>query len=150
MREFIETFDRQFAELHESSIGIISKLPSEKLFSKPREGFQGLSCAEYILRSAGKVEQTFGGITTRLWDDPFEWTLPEELATKKKISDYLLEVEATRQRGFKYFRSDEDLKKELPAPEEIVSVFELLLNTLVESSRFQQKAIDVFALISTK
>ena len=41
------------------------------------------SCGEYILRSAAAVEQTFGGITTRLWDDPFEWTLPEALSTDR-------------------------------------------------------------------
>ena len=29
--------------------------------------------------SAGTIEQTFGGITANLWDDPFEWTLPETL-----------------------------------------------------------------------
>jgi len=150
MRNFIETFDRQFAKLHKSSVGIISELPSEKLFSRPSKDFPGLSCGEYILRSAGKVEQTFGGITSRLWDDPFEWTLPEELSSNKKILDYLLEVEATRQRGFKYFSSDDDLKKELPAPKEITSVFELLLNTLIESSRLQQNAIDMFDLISAK
>ena len=146
MRNFIETFDRQFAKLHRSSCSIIPKLPPERLFSKPTEDFQGLSCAEYILRSAGKVEQTFGGIATRLWDDPFEWTLPEELSSAKKIVEYLEEVEATRLRGFAYFKIDDDLKKELPAPEELKPLFELLIDTLCEAQHLQGRAISVYQM----
>jgi hypothetical protein len=35
----------------------------------------GDSCGEQVLRSAAIVEQSFGGLTANLWDDPFEWTL---------------------------------------------------------------------------
>ena len=49
-----------------------------------------------LLRSAAAVEQTFGGITTRLWDDPFEWTLPEKLSSTDLLIGYLNEVEQTR------------------------------------------------------
>ena len=55
------------------------------------------SCGEQVLRSAAIVEQTFGGLTANLWDDPFEWTLPETLSTSAKVIEYLNEVEATRQ-----------------------------------------------------
>ena len=78
------------------------------------------SCGEYVLRTAAIVEKTFGGITTRLWDDPFEWTLPEKLSDKHAIIDYLDEVEQTRSNGFKFFTSDSDLTREMPAPEDDV------------------------------
>ena len=72
--------------------------------------------AAAILRSAAAVEQTFGGITTRLWDDPFEWTLPEALSTNELILNYLNETEETRRKCFAFFASDEDLRREIPAP----------------------------------
>ena len=110
--------------------------------------FVQFSCGEYILRSAGAVEQTFGGITSRLWDDPFEWTLPEELSTTDKISDYLNEVEATRQKGFAFFTSDEDLKREMPAPEKLKSICEILLETIARAEHFQGRAFAVFQMYS--
>ena len=102
------------------------------------------------MRSAGKIEQTFGGITTKLWDDPFEWTLPEQLASNNLILQYLDEVEATRKQGFSFFKSDEDLKKTLPAPVKIVSIFELLLETLTVAENYQGRAIAIFRLISNE
>jgi hypothetical protein len=39
--------------------------------------------AEQILRSARIVEQVSGGITANLWDDPFEWTLPETFKNER-------------------------------------------------------------------
>ena len=150
MNTFLKTFDENFLTLHESSVAIINKIPAEKLFWNPQETRNTLSCAEYILRSAGAVEQTFGGITTRLWDDPFEWALPEELSTNDKILSYLDEVEATRLKGFSYFKSDDDLRKELPAPEKIISIFELLLNTLLKSTSLQNDARRGFETLSSQ
>ena len=106
------------------------------------------SCGEYILRSAGNVEQTFGGITTRLWDDPFEWTLPEELSTTNLMLDYLAEVEETRQKGFSLFASDEDLRREMPAPEKLKSIFEILLESVSRAEHFQGRAFAVFQMFS--
>ncbi len=105
MSVFIKQFDSKFSNLHNNSCELIKQIPTEKLFWKPIETYSVFSCGEYILRSAGKVEQSFGGITTRLWDDPFEWTLPEELSTNDKILEYLEEVEATRRNGFAFFHS---------------------------------------------
>jgi hypothetical protein len=96
------------------------------------------------LRSAGAIEQTFGGITTRLWDDPFEWTLPEELSTGELILNYLNEVEETRKRGFSLFQSDEDLRREMPAPEKLKTIFALLLETIARAENFQGRAVAVF------
>lgn len=128
-------------------------LIEDKLFFKPREikeSYSQFSCGEYILRSAAAVEQTFGGITVKLWDDPFEWTLPEELATKKKILEYLDEVEQTRQNGIGFFSSDEDLAKQIPAPEELKTLAELLVETLSRAEHFQGRAFAVFQMISDK
>jgi hypothetical protein len=143
----IESFDRQFVLLDARAREIVGKTPAEKLYWQPRERdalFPVNSCGEYILRSAGAIEQTFGGITTRLWDDPFEWTLPEELSTNDSILNYLNEVEATRKRGFSLFQTDEDLRRELPAPEKLKTIFALLLETLARAENFQGRAIAVF------
>jgi hypothetical protein len=151
MNRFIQTFDRRFQNLHSRSSEIIQKIPADKLFWQPLEKhslFPINSCGEYILRSAGRIEQTFGGITTKLWDDPFEWTLPEKLSTNRLILEYLEEVEATRRKGFAFFQSDEDLKKELPAPVKIISLFELLLETLTIAENYQGRAVAIFRLIS--
>ena len=100
------------------------------------------------MRSAAAVEQTFGGIMTKLWDDPFEWTLPEELATGAKIAEYLAEVEATRRNGFAFFTSDDDLLKEIPAPEKLKSIAEILIETTARAEHFQGRAFSIFQMFS--
>ncbi len=151
MNKLLKSFDQQFSLLHLRTNQFVKTIPNDKLFWKPREmkyDFIQFSCGEYILRSAGAVEQSFGGITSRLWDDPFEWTLPEELSTNKKILDYLAEVEETRRKGFAFFTSDEDLKKEMPAPEKLKSIFEILLETVARAEHFQGRAFAVFQMFS--
>lgn len=150
MKNFIEIFDRQYQKLHRRSGEIIRETPAEKLFWQPRETdalFPAGSVGELVLRSAGAVEQAFGGITTRLWDDPFEWTLPESLSTNRLILEYLEEAEATRRKGFALFRADEDLRRETPAPEKLKSLFEILLETLLKAENLQGRAEAVFQLI---
>lgn len=151
MRNFIEIFDRRFQKIHSRSCELIKLIPNNKLYWQPREKaalFPVNSCGEYILRSAGAIEQTFGGITTKLWDDPFEWTLPEALSTNEKILEYLDEVKEIRKKGFTLFQSDEDLRREIPAPERLKSLFELLLETLAKAENFQGQAVAVFRLFS--
>lgn len=151
MNELITILDGKFKKLHESSSQLIKKIPIEKLYWQPLQKdalFPINSCGEYILRSAGKVEQTFGGLTTSLWDDPFEWTLPEQLSTNELILQYLDEVEATRQKGFSFFSSDDELKKYLRAPVNIISIFELLLETLAIAENYQGSAKAIFRLMS--
>lgn len=153
MRNLIEIFDKQFYALHQRAVLFIQEIPQEKLYWSPFEKnalFPVNSCGEYILRSAGAVEQTFGGITTRLWDDPFEWTLPEKLSTKELIFEYLEETEKTRNKGFAFFTSDEDLKKELPAPQKLKPIAEILLETLARAENFQGRAFAVFKIFSDK
>ena len=151
MRNFIEIFDRQFLRLHGRSREIIQKTPTEKLYWQPRESgalFPAGSVGELILRSAGAVEQTFGGITTRLWDNPFEWTLPETLSTNELVLHYLEEAEETRRKGFALFQTDEDLRREIPSPEKFKSLFEILLETLLKAENFQGRGESVFRLFS--
>ena len=148
---FISAFDQKFQNLHQHSCEIIQKIPAEKLYWQPFEKdalFPINSCGEYILRSAGKVEQNFGGLTTKLWDDPFEWTLPEQLSSKELVLEYLNEVELTRKKGFTFLQSDDDLRKTLPAPIKMVSLFELLLETLNTAENFQGRALAIFRLFS--
>jgi hypothetical protein len=151
MKSQIEIFERQFSLLHSRSNELLKLIPDDKLFQSPRQlkqTYQMFSCGEYILRSAAKVEQTFGGITTRLWDDPFEWTLPEELSTAALIGEYLTEVERTRLKGFSLFSSDEDLRRELPAPEKLRTIFEILIETVARSEHFQGRAFAIFQMLS--
>jgi hypothetical protein len=151
MKNLIETFEKQFIKLHTRSVEFIKLVPTEKLYWQPREKealFPVNSCGEYVLRSAAGVEQTFGGITTRLWDDPFEWTLPEQLSSNDLILEYLAEVEETRQKGFAFFNSDDDLRREIPAPERLRSIFQILLETIARAEHFQGRAFAVFQIFS--
>jgi hypothetical protein len=148
MKTYIEIFDAQFRKIHERSCELAALIPNEVLFSKPVKA-ESYSCGEYLLRSAAAVEQTFGGITARLWDDPFEWTLPEELATTDKITEYLEEVEATRSKGFGYFISDDDLTREIPAPDRLTPIFQLLVETLSRAEHLQGRAFAVFQMFSS-
>jgi len=151
MKSQIEIFDRQFSSINSRTDELLKRIPDDKLFWRPGElnqSYQMFSCGEYILRSAGAVEQTFGGITTRLWDDPFEWTLPEELSTVALMAKYVAEVEQTRLRGFTLFKADEDLRREMPAPEKLKTIFEILLETIARSEHFQGRAFAIFQMFS--
>jgi hypothetical protein len=152
MNKLTLAFDEQFAQLHARSIALVEAIPGDKLYWQPRESsgaFPVYSCGEHILRSAAAVEQTFGGITTNLWDDPFEWTLPETLSTPESVTEYLNEVEATRQRGFTLIRSDENLIKEIAVPSgEMCLLCALLLETLERAAHHQGHAFATFRLFS--
>ena len=152
MNKLISSLDEQFARLHVRSRALIESIPAEKLYWQPRQQPGALpvySCGEHLLRSAAMVEQTFGGITTNLWDDPFEWTLPESLQTPESVAGYLSEVEATRQRGFASFRSDEDLMKEINAPSgEMRLLCAICLETLDRAAHHQGRAFATFRLFS--
>jgi len=152
MDKLISCLDRQFAELHRAHRKLIRAISPELLYKQPPGGsslFPIRSCGEYVLRSAAAVEQTFGGITTNLWDDPFEWTLPEALPTPDKVGGYLEEVEATRQHGFEFFQSDEDLLKEIMAPLGPTQLFPLLLDTLARAAHHQGGAAATLELLTS-
>jgi len=151
MRTFLDSFDGRFNIIHLRSVELLSNISDKQLFQRPRElnnTFEMFSCGEFILRSAGAVEQAFGGITTKLWDDPFEWTLPEKLSTTTLILDYLEEVEATRQNGFAFFQSDDDLKRQIPAPDQLKTLHEILLDTIARAEHYHGRAFAVFRMLS--
>ena len=153
MDKLISCLDQQFAGLHRAHNGLIEAIPAELLYKQP-PGISSLypirSCGEYVLRAAAAVEQTFGGITSNLWDDPFEWTLPETLTTPEKVAGYLNEVETTRRHGFEFFQSDDDLLKEIMAPSGKTQLFPLLLDTLARAAHYQggaQATLDLLMAI---
>jgi hypothetical protein len=152
MNNLIPALDTRFAGLHTRSVALIEAMPEDRLYWQPRASsgaFPVYSCGEHLLRSAAAVEQTFGGITVNLWDDPFEWTLPESLQTPESVAVYLMEVEATRRRGFALFRSDEDLIKEIMVPSgQTRTLCALLLETLDRAAHHQGRAFATFRLFS--
>jgi hypothetical protein len=159
-KTFIRSLDDEFARLHERSCVLLSLVPAEHLYRQPRADHNSgnaagtlpvYSCGEYLLRSAATVEQTFGGITANLWDDPFEWTLPETLMTPAHVLEYLNEVEATRRRGFALIASDDELRKEIMLPSgERSTLCALILETLQRASNYQGRAFASFRLFSDK
>ena len=152
MHQFLPTLDTQFAALHERSSALVRLVPEDKLYWQPGEtahAFPVFSCGEHLLRSAACVEQAFGGISVNLWDDPFEWTLPETLSTPALVAEYLVEVEATRRRGLASLHSDGDLLKEIAMPSgERQTLFALLCETLVRAAHHQGRAFATFHLFS--
>lgn len=139
----VESLDREFARLFVSSCDVIKQTPSDTLYAPlPQDGStpdrpQLISIGESVLRAAAVIEQTFGGITANLWDDPFEWTLPEYLATPDKVLAYLREVEDTRKRAFSSFTDDACLHKQVAMPSgETQSLIDLLTSTLLRADRY--------------
>ncbi len=147
----LASFDTRFSGIHQRSLSLLKMLSEADLFRKPRELERSMvmfSCGEYILRSAAAVEQTCGGITTRLWDDPFEWTLPEELSTIERVQGYVEEVEQTRHSAFRFLNSDDDLKKQILALKTLRSIFDLLLDTVARAEHYQGRSFAVFQMLS--
>ena len=101
-----------------------------------------VSVGEQILRSAAAMEQTFGGLTANLWDDPFEWTLPETLSTPAAVVDHLSEVDSMRKRVFDSIDGDGALSKYVAVPSgEPKPLFELLIETLARASDYRGRAL---------
>ena len=146
MRESIDRLDAQFADLHARSLDLIARVSRERLYAKSDGSADSLG--EQILRSAAVVEQSFGGLTANLWDDPFEWTLPETLNAPAKVLDYLDEVEATRRNAFGSFESDEDLSKEIMTPAGSAQLLPFLLDTLRRARHHHQRAVTIFELLN--
>ena len=142
MKDLIVWFDREFARLERAWRELIQATSDKVLYQK--DDGRDLSVGEQVLQSARLVEQTFGGITAKLWDDPFEWTLPETLTTWHKLLGYLDEVEDARRRGFELFQTDQDLLKTIMTPAGPTQVMSLLLDTLVRAGHHQLNAAELF------
>ncbi len=148
-RIVIESFDTEFERLHTRSCKLIETTPFAVLYGDSNVDIDSASVGVFVLRSAGVVEQTCGGITSNLWDDPFEWTLPETLSTSARVIEYLGEVEETRKLAFACFSRDEDLLKKIATPSgEMRPLISLLLDTLVRALGFQGRAVAQWATVS--
>lgn len=149
--EIVNSLDREFARLYLNSVGIIENTAVDILYTVPaRTRMSSLrSVGESVLRYAAAIEQTFGGITANLWDDPFEWTLPEHLTTPGKVADHLAEVEETRKRAFSSFVDDACLLKHVALPTgETRPLIGLLLETLVRAADYQTQALVALKILS--
>lgn len=94
----------------------------------------------YLLRSAATIEQMCGGLTANLWDDPFEWTLPETLSNADRVVEYLSEVDLARERTFNAI-DDAALTKYISVPSgEERQLISVLLETLVRASDLRARA----------
>ena len=144
-RAVVTLLDQEFAALSESLRKLTKSVPADLLYRQPPLPTIG----ENILKSAGAVEQTFGCITANLWDDPFEWTLPETLSTPDLILEYLSEVETTRLRAFSSFVNDDALLKYIAVPSgKPCSIMELLLQTISRACDYRGRAAATLKLLS--
>ena len=151
MDPILSSLERQFVVIDQGSRSLLELIDDELLYRRPREIDRQLtpfSCGEYLLRSGAMVEKTFGGITTRLWDDPFEWTLPEKLATKDSVIEYLAEVEKTRVAGFEHIRSDDQLQRAIPSPERIRPIIDIINECVYQAGHYQGRAFAIFQMLS--
>jgi len=149
-RTIIESFDREFAQLDLRARSLVNSTPFERFYEVPEtEGFSSHSIGELILRSAGVVEQTCGGISSNLWDDPFEWTLPETLSTPSLVIEYLDEVEETRKKAFARFLGDGDLVKLIGVPSgDPQPIVNVLLDTLLRAAGYQARVTVILSLMA--
>jgi hypothetical protein len=147
-RQQVQNLDNQFAEIHKTSSDFIANLPDELLYTRPAAASSHDTCGEQILRCSAVIEQSFGGLTANLWDDPFEWTLPETLDMQAKVLEYLGEVEDLRNRAFLAFADDADLSKEIMTPAGARQILPFLLDTLKRARHHQQRAFKVFEALT--
>jgi hypothetical protein len=157
-REIVDSLDREFARLHFNSCAVVERTPADLFYRVPpqaeaiflRQGSSSpSSVGESILRCSAAIEQTFGGITASLWDDPFEWTLPEYLSTPARVIEHLSDVEAIRRRAFSSFEDDACLLKHVVMPSgESRSLNDLLKETLRRASDHQAYALAVLKSLS--
>lgn len=146
-KEIVDHLDQEFASLITSLKDLASSVPRDLLYRNP----PAVSIGENILRSAAAIEQTCGGLATNLWDDPFEWTLPETLSSPELVVDYLSEVDLARQRAFNSIRDDSALSKYISAPSgESRPLVSLLLQTLVNAGDYRGRAVATVKILSSE
>lgn len=150
-REITNALDLEFARLHLQSCAIVGSTPEDLLYASPAATKldSPRSVGESVLRCAAVIEQTFGGITANLWDDPFEWTLPEYLTSPAKVIEHLGEVEETRRRAFSSFADDECLQQQVAMPSgETRPLIDLLRETLNRAMAYQEQSLTALKSLS--
>lgn len=137
-RQLVDYLDEEFTRLISNLKQLVNSITPDLLYRRP----PAVTIGENLLRSAATLEQTFGGLTANLWDDPFEWTLPETLSTAELVTEYLSEVDVARQRALGSIASDRDLLRSIPGPwDEPRSLFAVLLEALVKASDYHGRAV---------
>jgi hypothetical protein len=147
----LRSLEDNFLEIHRRSIVLIDRTPDDLLYRQPRDPareFAVFTIGENLLRSAAAVEQVAGGITTRLWDDPFEWTLPEKLSSGALVRGYLDEVEDARLRAFKAIAADNELSRQIPSPQRVHTLLSILVDAAIRASHFQGRAYTIYQAVS--
>jgi hypothetical protein len=145
-RIVVESLEREFALIDSRTRDLLQQIPGEMLYRPVALPGLTTSVGELILRSAGVVEQTCGGLNANLWDDPFEWTLPETLSTPALVSEYLDEVSKTRNELFARLKDDEDLRKFIALPSDLTQpLIHLLLDTLLRAAGNLERAAVILA-----
>jgi hypothetical protein len=145
-RIVVESLEREFALIDARTRDLLQQVPGEMLYRPVALPGLTTSVGELILRSAGAVEQTCGGLNANLWDDPFEWTLPETLSTPALVSEYLDEVSKTRNELFARLKDDEDLRKFIALPSDLTQpLIHLLLDTLLRAAGNLERAAVILA-----
>lgn len=148
-RDSIENLDRECVGLLSRLGELVRSVPSQSLYGESLGSSTG-SVGENVVRSAATLEQTFGGLTTNLWDDPHEWTLPETLATPTLIIEYLYEVDQARTRAFASLVDDSALGKYIAMPSgEQVPIQALLANAIEVARGFEQRAVERYKALGT-
>jgi hypothetical protein len=143
-RELVDHLEREFTRLIEHLKQLVNSVTSDLLYRRP----PSVTIGENLLRSAAVLEQTFGGLTANLWDDPFEWTLPETLSSAELITEYLSEVDAARQRAFRSITADRELTKYISGPSgEPQQLFAVLVETLVKASDYHGRAVATLKML---
>jgi hypothetical protein len=143
-RALVNQLDHECARLINNLKQLVNSVTPDLLYRRPPQ----VSLGENVLRSAAALEQTFGGLTANLWDDPFEWTLPESLSTAERVTEYLAEVDAARRAAFRSITSDRDLTKYIAGPSgEPQQLFTLLMETLVKASDYHGRAVATLKML---
>lgn len=149
-RASIQELDQQFVGLLAGLKRLVLAVPPPSLYKKSPSANSG-SVGEAVIKSAAVLEQAFGGLTTNLWDDPFEWTLPETLSTPERLLEYLNEVDLARARALDSLADDSALKKNIAVPSgELVSIRSLLDDALKSAGRFAQRAADIHKILFSR
>ena len=135
--ETVAVIGGEFERIHQNLIEVLAIIPEDKLYWKPfasQNFIRIYSCGELISHIGGIVEYAFNGITSNLWEEPFEWITREVLPTRTHIAAYLDEVAVVRRMAFTDF-SDEDLPKLIYFPNAASTTLgEILVKTLSHAS----------------
>lgn len=144
-RSLLENLEQDCVALLSRLKELVERLPAPSLYDNPP---RSMSVGESVVRSAATLEQAFGGLTTNLWDDPHEWTLPETLATSALIIEYLGEVDQARTRAFASLVDDSALEKYIAMPSgEQSTIQALLVNALAAARDFERRAADTYKML---